>query len=185
VENSVHFSESLPDRYERVVCSLSSLDLADQSMDRVACLAGIHHQEDKARFFREAHRVLKPGGIVAIGDVLEGSPPARFLNEAVDRHSDLGHDGMFFAPGQLCSLLGQAGFVEPSEEYRNYTWDFPDVPTLVGFCRQVFRMAKADLPTVESELRRYLSIDNDAGGSRLGWSLLFGHGRKPAAASVR
>jgi SAM-dependent methyltransferase len=178
VENSAHFAESLADPYEKVVCSLSDLHLESASVDRVACLAGIHHQRDKARFFREAYRIARSGGSIAVGDVLAGSPPARFLNEAVDRHSDLGHDGMFLAAGELSALMHAAGFRELSETHHCYTWNFPDEPAMVRFCGSLFRMTKATPAQVAEELRRHLRIDVDRTGARLHWGLLFASGRK-------
>jgi SAM-dependent methyltransferase len=184
VENSTHFADSLPDAYAKVLCSLSDLDLPSASVDRVACVAGIHHQEDKALFFREAHRILKPGGVIAVGDVLAGSPPALFLNEAVDRHSHFGHDGMFLAPGELSSLLAGAGFESVTERHETYTWDLPDRPSLVAYCKSLFRMERASLVEVEAELCRYLEIEEDDAGAHLEWGLSFARACKPGASGA-
>jgi SAM-dependent methyltransferase len=172
LENSRHFLESPPDRYTRLRGSLSAIPLPDASVDRVGCLVGLHHQEDKRRFFAEAGRVLRQGGVIAVGEVAEGSPPARFLNEAVDRWSDLGHDGMFFASGALTELLQGAGFDDVEERVHAYTWIVPDLAALVWYCRTLFRMSRASLDQVEVELRHYLRIDVDAGGAHLHWSLV-------------
>lgn len=179
VENSPEFLASLPERYEKLGCSLSALSLPDRAVDRVACLAGVHHQEDKLAFFREACRVLRPGGIIAVGDVLVGTATARFLNEAVDRWSDLGHQGMFLTPGELTILLEQAGFVHVSEGIHQYTWEFPDLAELVWFCKTLFRMTRATLEQVDAELQRYLRVETDRGGARLHWTLAFARGHRP------
>jgi SAM-dependent methyltransferase len=178
VENSEHFAESLRGAYATVLCSLSRLEVESASFDRVACLAGIHHQHDKARFFHEAYRILRPGGLLAVGDVLDGSAPARFLNEAVDRHSDLGHDGRFLTHGAATAWMEAAGFRDVGEAYETYTWDFPDEPTLTRYCKSLFRMTKAAPTEVERELRSYLGIESDERGARLHWGLLFATGRK-------
>lgn len=178
IENSAHFSESLPDRYERLLCSLSDIELESATMDRVACLAGIHHQQDKQRFFDEAFRVLRPGGLLGVGDVLRESAPGRFLNEAVDRWSDLGHGGMFLAPGELTALMERAGFIEVTERVHAYTWNFSDFEELVWFCKTLFRMTKATLGDVETELRDYLQIDVAPPGARLHWTLTYASARK-------
>jgi ubiquinone/menaquinone biosynthesis C-methylase UbiE len=178
LENSAHFSESLPDRYERVLCSLSNIEIETRSLDRVACLAGMHHQEDKQRVFDEAFRILRVGGRIAVGDVLRGSAPARFLNEAVDRWSDLGHDGIFFETGELSRLLENAGFVEVVERLHEYTWDFPSFGDLAWFCKTLFRMTKAGIEDVEAELRRYIELDLEPGAARMRWSLVYASGRK-------
>lgn len=173
LENSMHFCQSLPERYDRLLSSLSDIALPDRSVDRVACLAGIHHQQDKPRFFAESRRILVPGGRIAVGDVLIGTAPARFLNEAVDRWSDLGHDGMFLTPGELSVLLENAGFERVREHMREYTWDFPNLADLVWYCKTLFRMTRAGLDDVEAELRRYLRIDVDSAGARMHWSLAY------------
>jgi SAM-dependent methyltransferase len=182
IENSPEFLRSVPDRYEKIACSLTDLRLDDGSVDRVAFLTGIHHQRDKARFFREAYRILRPGGIIGIADVLDGSPPACFLSDAVDRYADLGHDARFLAPNELSSLLAESGFADIAEDYCRYTWNFADEATLVGFCQKLFVMVKADAATVAAELRRHLRIESGPGGARLHWSLVYGRARKPVDA---
>jgi len=171
VENSVVFCESIAPDHERVTSSLSHLALADASVDRVAVLAGLHHQDDKLRFLREAHRVLKPGGLAVVADVREGTGPARFLNEAVDRWSDMGHDATFLDELGFASLLESAGFCEVAVETEAYTWDLPDERSLLEFCRTLFRMTRASLADVRDELHRYLRVDVDASGAHLHWSL--------------
>lgn len=45
-----------------------SLPFADATFDRVFCVNALHHFSDRARFFAEARRVLKPGGgLLTIG----------------------------------------------------------------------------------------------------------------------
>jgi SAM-dependent methyltransferase len=44
------------------------LPCPDQSFDRLFCVNALHHFDDRARFFAEARRVLKPGGgLLTIG----------------------------------------------------------------------------------------------------------------------
>src|SRR5438270_501703 len=45
-----------------------SLPWRDASFDRVCCINALHHFSDRARFFAEARRILKPGGgLLTIG----------------------------------------------------------------------------------------------------------------------
>lgn len=179
VENSSHFANSLPEHYRRIHCSLSRLALPTSSLDRMACLAGLHHQEDKQRFFREAFRALRPNGLIAVGDVRCGSAPAQFLNVEVNRWSVLGHDGLFLKPGELSLLLSNTGFVDINEQEHHFTWDLPSHADLLWFCKTLFRMEKAELSDVETALRRYFTIQLEHGKARIPWSLVYARGRKP------
>ena len=45
-----------------------ALPLRDASFDRIYCINALHHFSDRARFFAEARRILKPGGgLLTIG----------------------------------------------------------------------------------------------------------------------
>lgn len=181
IENSIHFATSLPRQYERINCSLSGLKLPPDSVDRVACLAGLHHQQDKQRFFDEAFRILRPGGLIVIGDVESETAPARFLNSDVDFWSDIGHNGMFFSPGEATGMLAKAGFVDLHEKAYQYTWDFPGYGEMVRFCKTLFRMTKASLADVESALNRHFEILMEPSCARLPWGLVYARGKKPVA----
>lgn len=45
-----------------------ALPLADDSVANLLCLHSLHHLDDTHRFLREARRVLRPGGVLALCD---------------------------------------------------------------------------------------------------------------------
>ncbi len=180
IENSESFAETIDPTYSIVISSLGDIGLPDASVDRVACLAGLHHQEDKLAFVREAFRILKPNGIIVVADGLQDSPTARFLNGPVDRFTDLGHDGMFLRHKEFTDLMQQAGFTAIREQYETYHWPFPDRRTMIAFSKSLFRMGGATLDQVEEAIDEYLGSDPLPEGIGMRWGLIYCSASKPA-----
>lgn len=176
IEPSFIFAKGLNERYPSIVGTFNKTPLADSSIDRVSSLAGIHHLLNKQTFFNEVARVLKQQGTFAVADVQVDTAPALFLNDAVDRLTETGHEGEFLEPGELTQRLGNAGFVGITEELINFTWDFPDEETLVRFCHQLFCMSKATHEQVKQEIESALTIISNRGGAKLEWSLVYASG---------
>lgn len=65
-----------------LVGSATELPLPAGSVDRVLALECAFHFPDRTRFFAEAHRVLRPGGVLGLADVLVGPGFARGLATA-------------------------------------------------------------------------------------------------------
>ncbi len=178
LEPSAPFAAALDPHHGRMQGAMDRLPFAAESFDRVGSLSGMHHLEDPGGFVRECARVLRPGGVVALADVGAGTATAAFLNGPVDRFTETGHDGRFFQPGYAAGLLRAAGLSDVTEELIHYTWDFPDVPMLVAFCRELFGMVRADLPAVEEALRAHFTLDVNGQGARLPWSLVYARATK-------
>lgn len=53
--------------------SMGDVPLASGSVDRVLSLAGLHHETDRLPLYREAARLLRPGGLLLIAEVAQGS----------------------------------------------------------------------------------------------------------------
>ena len=93
------------------------IPFADASFDAVFTKDAIIHIADKAAVLREIARVLRPGGLLLLGDWLTGGDPAhagladRFL-------SATGHDFHLATPDAMAKAARDAGFTSIESEDR-------------------------------------------------------------------
>jgi SAM-dependent methyltransferase len=117
------------------VLDAESLDLADDSVDRVVCRFAYMLVADPVAAFRETRRVLRPGGRVAFavwGDAAENGW-ATTLWDVLERHTDLppsppGGPGMFALgdPDVVGRLVTGAGLELRAVEPIPVAWSYPD-----------------------------------------------------------
>jgi SAM-dependent methyltransferase len=177
-DTAEHFIRSIPPPFQRLVCGMDNLTLADETVDRVCNLAGLHHVERKADFFAESYRILKSGGLVAVADVKVGTRPAAWLNGPVDRMTDIGHKGMFVEAGEFSNLLRVAGFSDVKERHEIYSWSFDSWIELVGFTRDLFRLTRASRDEIDAAILDHLRVSQNPDSAAFEWELTYATGRK-------
>ena len=150
------------------------LPFADQSVDVVITLAAIHHVlSGREAFYRECHRILRPGGRLIIGDVEAGSPPDSFLNDFVDRFSSQGHEAEFLNRQTEEPRLVAAGFSIVHYDAPAYAWSFPNKATTIRFCGDLFRLDEATDDEIWQGVSDYLGVEDRTDEVRLNWQLAF------------
>ena len=156
---------------DRIVESpLHQIALDDDSIDVCINLAGSHHLEDKARFFSEAARILKPGGRLVLADVETGTGADRFLNQFVDQNNSMGHTGVFLTP-ETAAEVAACGFEVHRDEVVDFPWCFDNKDDMGLFCKLLFGIDLADKDTVMKAAEDILGLMPGPGQVNMAWSL--------------
>ena len=148
--------------------------------DALLALAPLHHADaaQKRAYVAGAHRVLRPGGIFAFGEVEQGSPVATFLDGYVNEHSPVGHRGAFLE-ASFTDEIAAAGFTDVSTQRIDFHWVFPDRGMLETYLTRLFRLRQQPAGALAADVERLLGIDDDGRSLRLRWALRYFRGAKP------
>jgi len=101
-------AEGVADRVEVETGDITRLPFADASFDAIISMTVIHNipsRDARDQALRELVRVLKPGGRLAIFDLLHAPRYTEVLQAAGLKVRDLGYDLLWFVPGR--SLLAE------------------------------------------------------------------------------
>jgi len=100
-----------------------ALPFADGVAGVVACGYAFHHMVEPARALAEMARVLRPGGRVAIADIIVPEGPGGAIQNAIERARDPSHTNAQ-SVAQFHTLIRDAGLRLLSEESRQHWYDF-------------------------------------------------------------
>jgi ubiquinone/menaquinone biosynthesis C-methylase UbiE len=119
------------DNVEFRLGEIEALPVEDHSVDVIISNCVINLSPEKERVFQEAFRVLKPGGRLAVSDVVATAEFPAEVRDDLALHSQCIAGASSIA--ELEALLAQAGFVririQPKDESRAFIRDWsPDLP---------------------------------------------------------
>ena len=156
--------------HRRLRAEITDVPLADQSVDYVVSLAGLHHEPSLPRVFAEMRRLLRAGGRLVLADAAVDTAPARFLNGFVDDHCPLGHDGRFLDE-RSAPALEAAGFAIADDSLVEVPWTFENFDEAGDFCRNLFGMTAVGAEETYNAMEREIGFDFSNGKPRLRWML--------------
>ena len=159
--------------YNNISCdSITDIPLKASVIDRVISLSGLHHESNMLGFYKEASRLLTDDGFLMVADVRQGSGVDTFLNQFVDQHSSMGHEGRFFCEQTLLDIE-RCGFNIVDSSVENYTWDFSSSDEMVNYCKMLFGIDQADDKLILqgiSDCLGYTELENTC---LMNWELMF------------
>jgi ubiquinone/menaquinone biosynthesis C-methylase UbiE len=163
----------------------ADLPFADAAFDAVVTRLSVHHFDQPARVFAEIFRVLRPGGVFVVADVISSEVAIESeLQNAIEILRDPSHTRML--PGtELVALVERAGFAIEART----TWDKPrEFEEWMGIVNDASRVPP--LRVVVRSLARAgqsagmgLSVDADRITFFHRWNLIAA--RKPAGEGIQ
>ena len=92
------------------------IGFADETFDAITICCVLHHLHDPQKFFEEAHRVLKRGGILIVGEPWNPFPIKQMMDYILSPLLRAG-DNKTFTRKQLHRLFKENGFFIMSDSY--------------------------------------------------------------------
>jgi SAM-dependent methyltransferase len=146
--------------------------LEDGQVDLVVSLASFHHVPNKNRVMREVHRIMRPGGVFVLVDVVDSTAPQRFFDDVVREHCVTGHDVDFLSAEWVHMLAGRANVAVIEASVCDTPWKFGSEATLLSFVRDLFAL-RISHDALKVKIEEILGVGADArdGSVLLTWSL--------------
>ncbi len=154
--------------------SASALPFDDASFDRVISRYSAHHWAEPIVALREFHRVLKPGGLLLIADVVAPETPTEdtFL-QAIELLRDISHV-RDHSQAQWLTMFNQTGFDADVQ----FTWEialtFDDWVKRMATPAQHIAMLKTLIDDAPADVREAFKLD-DAYNFTISGALIIGH----------
>lgn len=92
------------ERLQFKLADATSLSFDDSSFTKILALETAFHFEPREAFFSEAARMLKPGGILALADIISVNNPSNFIRRWIERR------GRALWQTPECNVYGQEAY---------------------------------------------------------------------------
>ena len=164
---SLDFSQSINNI--PIVSAYEKWNISD--IDRIVCLASIHHIQNLDLFLENLSSNIKNGGLIHLADVSLDSNIAMFLDEFVGKYTSTGeHKGLYYNWNNIkfptsLSVLSITDIECP--------WVFPSKDDMVNFCRLLFDLQNISDEDLLNSLQKYVGYTNINNDIHLNWHLTY------------
>lgn len=136
-------------------------------VDRIVCLAAIHHIDDLDLFLQNLSLHVKPNGFIHIADVGFDSSISNFLDEFVGPRTSTGeHKGRYY-DWKKVDFPEVLSVVDIEE--RICPWVFDSESDMAEYCRLLFDLKNVSDKEILSALREYVGVKNN----QINWRLTY------------
>jgi len=164
---SLDFSESINNI--SVVSPYEKWDIPN--VDRIVCLASIHHIEKLDSFLKNISLHIKNEGLIHLADVSLNSNISLFLDNFIGQYTSTGeHKGLYYNwhdiqfPESL-SVLGISDIECP--------WVFNSKNDMINYCRLLFDLRNISDNNILAGLEKYIGYQEIKNSIYLNWHLTY------------
>jgi hypothetical protein len=142
------------------------------NLDRIVCLASIHHIQKLDTFLDNLSLHIKNGGFIHLADVSLGSNISFFLDEFIGKYTSTGeHKGLYYNWNSIkfpknLSVLNISDIPCP--------WIFNSKNDMINYSRLLFDLQNITDDQILNGLEEYIGYKEDTNGSMvLNWRLTY------------
>jgi hypothetical protein len=141
------------------------------SVDRIVCLASIHHIEKLDLFLENISSHTKENGLVHIADVSANSNIANFLDEFVGKYTSTGeHKGLYY---NWNNIQFPKDLSVSSISEIECPWVFESEQDMINYCGLLFDLRDVSDQEILNALTGYIGYKNINNKIYLNWHLTY------------
>lgn len=136
-------------------------------LDRIVCLAAVHHIENLDCFLQNLSLNLKKNGFIHIADVSIDSKISKFLDDFVGPNTSTGqHKGRYY-DWEKINFPKNLHVLDIEE--RSCPWVFNSESDMTDYCRLLFDLQNISDEEILIALKNYIGIENN----QINWHLTY------------
>jgi hypothetical protein len=164
---SLDFSESINNI--SVVSPYEKWDIP--SVDRIVCLASIHHIEKLDLFLENISLHIKNEGLIHLADVSLNSNISLFLDNFIGQYTSTGeHKGLYH---NWCDVRFPKGLSVLNIADIKCPWVFSSKNDMINYCRLLFDLKNISDNQILDGLEKYIGYEQNKDNISLKWHLTY------------